>query len=415
MSDLNETWGESKLDGEGNYPKTFKIKQGKTADEETHNIFRVLPAMMRQIKTGRIAEFHKVHYGYKVPGRQPDKQIAKPFVCTEVMDFQTKMITKRCPECDNIRAKQEELKDTDVSFDAKAKERVRAMQAAGKPKTEIQKEITRLANEKKALLAPLNDWLRAHNQERKWHVNVKSLETGGLGDIHISNTLWKEMKTCIKKMTDAWKGDSLAPNRGFWIDIIRTGNGSGVMPGSAARDKVEIVQELLDPANPMGGSKPKLAPLTKEDAERAKTACRDVADPSPALVLDEEIIEMLVNCDESPEEVDRIMKLRQVANDPKQDDVPQKASGKAKEAVNESEGQGDPEDVNAALEAALGAVGGIPDMDAEQPDEEPAPAVVTKAQPAKAAVAAKPAPGGLKAMSTEAFMSQFEDPEAVGK
>jgi len=407
MSDsFTDTWGESKLDGEGNYPRTFKIKQGKTSDEETHNVFRVLPAMMRQIKTGKVAEFHKIHYGYKVPGRTPDKSVAKPFVCTENMDFQTKMITQRCPECENIRAKKEELEETGNSFDMKAKQRVREWQAAGRSKADIAKEIQRLASEKKALLLPLQDWLRSHNQERKWHVNVKSLETGGLGDIHISNTLWKEIKSLIKKMSDAWKGDSLAPNRGFWVDIIRTGNGSGVMPGSAARDKVEVVTELLDPANPMGGSKPKLAPLTKDDADRSKTACRDVADPAPALVLDVEIIEMLVNCDESPDEVQRILNLRQVANDPKQDDAPQKASRSLQEASHEQVGQGDPEDDNAALEAALGAVGGIPNQDGEPADEE---VVVTRPiQPVRGQSSGK----ALKDMSTEDFLSQFEDPEA---
>lgn len=398
-NDLDNVWGESKLDNEGNYPKTFKIKQGKTADEETHNVFRVLPAMKNQRKTGRIAEFHKIHYGYRVPGRTPDKPLAKPFVCIEVMDFQTKMITKRCPECDNIRAKQEELKETEASFDAKAKERIRGLQAAGKSKADLSKEIAKLAKEKEALLAPLKDWLRSHNLEKKWHVNVKSQETGGLGDIHISNTLWKEVKACIKKMSDAWKCDSLAPNRGFWIDIVRTGNGSGVMPGSAARDKVEVVQELLDPNNPMGGSKPKLAPLTKEDAERSQTACRDVADPSPALVLDEEIIEMLVNCDESPEEVDRILKLRQAAKDPATDYEP-KASGKAQDVTEEPAGAGDPEDVDEALAAALGAVGGLPDGDPED-------------APARQAQAAKSSGVALKDMPIEDFLAQFEDPEAA--
>ena len=118
---------------------------------------------------------------------------------------------------------------------------------------------------------------------------------------------------------------------------------------------------------------------------------------------------MLVNCDESPEEVDRILKLRQVAND-----APQKASGKPQAEPEEPASHEDPEDVNAALEAALGAAGGIPDPEAEPDDEPaPAPAKAPKTQPAKAsAPVTKGGAASLKNMSTEAFLSQFEDPEA---
>lgn len=433
----DDVWGESKLDNEGTYPKTFKIKQGKTGDEETHNVFRVLPAMKKQIKTGKIAEFHKIHYGYYVPNPKypddPTKKLAKPFVCIEVIDFQTKMVLVRCPECENIKQHQEELKETEASFDLYARDTLKTMKDQKKPAAEIQRKAQDLLKEKDAKLAPLKDWLKMHNLERKWHVNVKSQEANMLGDLHISNNLWKDIKAQLKKLGELWKCDPLAPTKGVWIDIVRTGNGSGIPPGSAAKDKVEVQVEFLDPNNPMGGSRPKMAPLTKEDAEKAKTACRDVADPSPALKLDSEIIEMLVSCDESYEEVARILKLRQPEESP--GSVEEKPVSRRSEKVERQPEPTDPEDDEPALQGAVGGVSTLPqDPEDEEAELEAKLAAARAKKAAKAEVktevkteakhepkADKPANtkatkasgnSKISEMSDEAFLDMFEDPEA---
>lgn len=407
MENNESVWGVSKLDNEGSYPKTFKIKQGKASDEQTHNVFRILPAMKDQRRTGKIAGFHRVHYGYYVanprfPG-DPTKALSKSFVCIEESDYQTKMISVPCAECNLIKAKKEEYADTEASFDVQAKDRIKAMQTAGAKQTDLMAAVGKIAKEKEALLAPLKEWLRVHNLEKKWHVNVKNTEANSFGDIHISNRLWVEIRTMLKDLETQWRCSPLSPDKGVLVDIVRTGNGSGVTPGSTAQDKPHFVTEFIDPANPAAGSKIKLAPLTADDAERVKTGCRDVFDPSPALVLSADVIKMLTNCDESHEEVARILKLRTTepgatSTNRNEDPAP----------VKETE-----EDVNAALEAALAAGSVVVD------EEDGSPRV--KATGVKGIVnqgSAWPPPSqafstsALANMSTEDFMNKFEDPEA---
>jgi len=309
----NEDWGETRLDGnDGNYPKSFKIQGGKSVDEEVSNFFRIFPAMKEQKNTGKIAHYHRTHYGYKVPNPRNDKGMARPFVCIEEKDFSTQMIKQNCPECDQIKQKTTELAALKTSIENAQNQRMDEAKAKKATAVQLSKLASQFSVELETQTAPLKEWLKAHNCERKWRLNVKN-KANEVGSLAVSNNLWKSIKSELKKLGEKWKVDPLHPEKGVWVNIIRTGNGSGIPPASSKQDKVEFEEEAIDPSNPMSGSKIKLAPLTQQDADRVKKGCRDVADPAPAMVLDKEIIEMLVNCDESFEEVERILGLRQTA------------------------------------------------------------------------------------------------------
>ena len=92
------------------------------------------------------------------------------------------MITQECPECTLIEQRKAEK-------DALVKECEE--QKLGKDET-------------KEVLQPVNDWLKSHNADRKWHLAVKDMETGQFTTLQITNKTKKKVDAKINSLLTGW-------------------------------------------------------------------------------------------------------------------------------------------------------------------------------------------------------------------
>jgi hypothetical protein len=260
----------------GNFPKTFRLKEGTTT------VVRILPPMKSLAESGEWAKYIGTHFGYKgVNPKDPSKPVYRTFRCIQERDLRTKMITQDCPECDLIAQREEELE----AIEARAK-------AEGHSSDEIEE-----------LVKPHKDWLREHNLDRKWYLNVRTQE-GEHGTLLLSHKTKKLLDQKILSLQTDDGIDALDLDQGVWFVFKRSGR------GVETQDTVDVEYESVRDASTGRVSRTvKLAPLSPAEAERALKECPDLA--KAVREISYEQIKLLTLSSGDPEDVDAIFAMGQ--------------------------------------------------------------------------------------------------------
>jgi hypothetical protein len=204
---------------------------------------------------------HFGHYGNN--SRNPEKPRARPFGCIQKKNLRTKEIEIACPKCDQIeivRGKQkkregEVLKaNPDIAAIESEKDRERAL-----------REVCKADN----VYASYSEWLKKHNCDRKWWMNVMTLN-GTFEAFGISHTTMKDkLEPKLKEWREKKKIDVFHPQKGVWLRFTRTGTRPRVT------DSVELFMETVERDGEIV-EKVKFAPLDKVMIARAIKECPDL-------------------------------------------------------------------------------------------------------------------------------------------
>jgi hypothetical protein len=263
--------------GGNSFAKNIKPKEGAAL------VVRILPPIKSLAESGEWAIYHGIHYGYKgVNPRDPNKPIFKTFRCIEERDFKTKMVKQDCPECDLIKHWEDELETI----------------LANAKKDGLTKEDT------EEMASAHRAWLKEHNCDRKWHMNVKQ-ENGEFAVLTLSHKTKKNiLEPLIQKLLTDEGIDALEPEQGVWFRITRTGK------QIEAVDHIEAVEEAVkDPTTGRISKTTKLAPLTEADEQKALKECPDLATSVTVITYNQ--IKALTESSGEPESVDAIFALGQ--------------------------------------------------------------------------------------------------------
>lgn len=194
------------------------------------NIYRILPPFGALAEDGRWAFFDKVHWGYK-----DSNGWSRNFRCIKEVDFKTKMVKQACPECDLI---EKTLKKKDAFIE--------------------QQKANGLSDEQaKEAAKPLSEWLKSHNLDKKWYINVKN-QKGEVGRLKVAHKHFQALQVVIEDLLK--KGiEPIDVNGGVWFNFKRTGR------GLQTQHFVYVDTEAitLPDGRKVQGDKP--APLTPDD------------------------------------------------------------------------------------------------------------------------------------------------------
>lgn len=262
-----------KAANESNFQKFYRLE----ADKEL--VARILPPMKSLESTDKWAVYHSVHYGYRgVDKKDPSKTTARPFRCVEQKNLRNGMITQTCPECMDIQRKKATLEERTAS---------------------LAKRTDMTEEEKETILAPLKSFLKEHNVDRKWYINIM-LQDGSFGVLQISHRLKKQVDALLERIFRDEGVDPLDPEGGVWLSFRRTGR---------KLDAVDTVEPVYVKEE-IGGRKVnvlKSGALTLEKGREALSKCPDLTEVSRVISLDQ--INLLVGSSGDPEEVDRILAI----------------------------------------------------------------------------------------------------------
>lgn len=261
---------------ETNYQKFIRLESDKEL------MVRVLPPMKSLADVGKWAMYHSVHYGYRgVDRKDPSKSSARPFRCVEQKNFKTGMITQSCPECLEIQRKKETLEERELS---------------------LSKRTDMSAEEKDIILSPLKSFLKEHNVDRKWYLNVM-VSDGSFAVLQISHRLKKQLDLLVERVSNEEGVDPFDLNTGVWFNFRRTGK------KLEAVDTVEPVY-IKEEMNGRKVNVLKVSALTEAQIQDALTKCPDLTEVTRVISLDQ--INLLVGSSGDPEEVDRILAMGSV-------------------------------------------------------------------------------------------------------
>lgn len=244
----------SEVEGFGD-PKHGTDRKGfPEALKDGDNFHRCLPPILSQRETGKYVRDHTCHYGYGIKTRS-GKDIMNPFYCVEEGKFISGkfVVLERCPECDEI---------------ARIKAEVEAIEADMKRAHASDADIS-------AATKSQAEWLRKHNRDFKYYVNVKSADGRYFTVKYPSKKVWKVIESLIQKYkSQRIPIDAIAASQGLWFRITRSGKGFGTDYA------VEVVMEdvIINGQVVEGAQKPKLGSLTAEDAKKAGENCLDLGD-----------------------------------------------------------------------------------------------------------------------------------------
>lgn len=297
-------------DNRRGYKKILKI-HGGNAGQRVDNFFRIYPPMLDQARTGRWFAWEAVHWGYVgQSNNDPSKTVARTFICPLVK--RQGRVDVPCAECQLIEEYEEARRALDPS--------------EGKDKKNRKLDLT---EGQRAQLAFLEEFLDgregeqgrgAHRRTLKVRVNAYSEADKAAGLLLLAPHIFYAVKAKNEKEAVSNPGlfdellksgyDPLSPTQGAWINIIRTGNGSG--RGEAnAKDRV-VIRTALVPGTvpPQMGLVP--APLVdKGDLDLAASQCYDILDDSHTATPSPETIQTLVDAFKAgladPEMVDKIL------------------------------------------------------------------------------------------------------------
>lgn len=261
-----DLFGKPKHGGGAGY-RIHKLKDGK-------NIFRIGPPYKSLAAEGRWFWYTRQHFGYYgVNPKEPDKTVARPFLCPLEIDRRTEMVKVPCKECEKTERQQDLLKSRKEELEAQGLDGDAIAKATG----------------------VLGSWVKAHNLDKKYNVLAKN-EKGEWGVLALPFK--------AKEAFDAAKADLLAQGidpidvDGCWMVFTRTGEGRNTVHSCAPLMETEKVNGKLMKSE-------KLDTLTEADFEDIIRNCPDL--PTLGRKLTQEQIEELVNCSGDPAEVDRIM------------------------------------------------------------------------------------------------------------
>lgn len=274
MSNNTQGFGKPKFGGGGTFAKSIRLKENSTT------VVRILPPMKSLSETGEWAVYVGTHFGYKgVNPKDRSKPTYRPFKCIEKRDYKTKMILQDCPECDLIAQRENELED--LLSNAKA-------QGHG-------------ADEIEELAKPLKDWLKDHNCDRKWHMNVKQ-QDGSFAVLQLSHKTKKLLESEITRVLTEDGIEALDLDAGVWFRFSRTGK------GIETQDTVGVEYESVRDASTGRLIRTvKMAPLTEAEQEKALKECPDLATNVRSLSYEQ--IKLLTECSGEDEDVDKILAL----------------------------------------------------------------------------------------------------------
>jgi hypothetical protein len=253
--------------------------------KEGDNVYRVLPPVHSLADDGKWAIYFGTHFGYRGTADNGDPRgRMKTFRCIEEMDFRTRMIRQDCPACDAIKAEEEALKEA-----------VFKLKSEGKSEDEIDTETH-----------ALRTWLKDHNCDRKWHLNVMR-EDGTFGVLKLNHkTQKKQLDGKIAELLEKEGIDALDLDQGVWFNFKRTGK------KLEATDVIEVVHEDMEVE--IKGKKVrtkviKPAPLTEEQQTKALKDCVDLSKIGTTLTYEQ--LKMVVECGDDMEEIDKVFNMSQ--------------------------------------------------------------------------------------------------------
>jgi hypothetical protein len=367
----DDVFGTAKYGGEG-YKKAKKLEKGET-------VVRVLPPVKSLRTSGKWKIYHKVHFGYYGRNKKnaSEKPWAKPFLCIEEKDRETKMITKECAECALIRERTAERDE-------------RAAQIKLGLGRSVTEQAVKSALKGDAGLKAFNDWLFKHNLDSNFYINVK-FENGEIGPLAIRY----KAEAALSKVFDEVrkkKIDPMHPSQGIWVSLSRAGEMiSTTYSAQIVNEKVVKDGEELERRKP--------AALTADDVRRCINDAVDLTTAHGATALTEAQIKALTQSEGDSEVVDAIFDQAQKAANPEvaPGAVPSVPKLSAPAPIAKASAPVVVDDEEAKAEAALAAI---------------------KAKKAAAAAAAK-APQGLKPavptpgvedLDVNKFIEEYGDP-----
>lgn len=403
-------FGKTSLDPVFDGPSYFKLKtpDAKKGETMTELVVRLLPSMKSYRDYGEWKFFYGQHYGYYGTNpRNPDKPRPRPFGCIQKKNSKTKEITEHCPKCDQIAAQRKKYDEREAAL--------LAQNPGVDP--EVNKKEWRKIKEEDGKLKALADWLKKHNCDKKFWMNVMSKD-GKFGVLQLSyKTTQDVLMPFLKKLRDEEKMDAFDPANAPFLKFTRTGQNPSVV------DAVSLYQEKVEVE--VGGKIKKLdetvmSSLSDEEIERALKQCPDLKKEAVQF-LSREKIQQLVDCSGEPAEVDAIWGDPPAAK--KAD--PEDAQSLDEQPANEKPANEKPAQAPKTEEKA--AAPAEPEQPAEDDEEaqalaalEAARAKKAAAKQAKTAQAAKPAAApkkdagmGPKIDSPETFIDDFDADDAT--
>lgn len=255
-----DAFGTASLDREYDGYKVFKLKvpDAKKQEDSTEFICRFLPPM-KSLKDQSNAwkMFYGNHYGHYGNGKSADKPRSRPFGCIERKDRNREIIV-HCPKCDQMEVTR-----------SKQKARESELKAANPSVADNERAMKDICRADSAYAA-YNEWLKKHNCDKKWYINVMA-QDGSFGVLMVTYTTMKDViEPKLKTWRDGKKIDVFHPFKGVWLKFTRT----GVAP--RVTDSVELLMEEVD-FNGEKLERPKVSVLTKEQIARALKICPDLA------------------------------------------------------------------------------------------------------------------------------------------
>jgi hypothetical protein len=350
MSDIRSQFSKPKYGQKGGH-SNFSVEEDKA------NVYRILPPMKSGTEDGRWAIYLAQHFGYKgVDKSDPNKEKARPFACPKKEDYKTKMVLVDCDECIRVAEQRDILEQKEHAL----------------------KEEGRTDEEIGQILAVLKGWVKNHNQDRKWYINVMSLD-GKFGVLRIAHKHKLALDAAIKLVQENHGIDPLDIDAGVWFDFRRSGR------GPTTNHTVTPVTETVN-VNGRNLMAIKGAALTDAQLEQAFKECPDLKVENLMRVVSPEQVRLLVKGSGDPEEVDKVFGLSQNADREKSPTPVGKPQVKPTVKVE-------------APAPAKAPAPVVDDLDAQ----------IARLQAQKAAKAPKPAPQNL---SEEDFDALFPDPDA---
>lgn len=255
--------------------ENFKLKtpDGSKGEVETHLIGRIVPPIKSLAESGKWGVYHGQHFGYSGSDpKDPDKLRMKPFSCIKKEDFRTKMVKVPCSACDIIEDKKNDL-------ELRKAECVQAKMSE---------------NDMRDHLQPLNDWIKRHNCDHKWHIGFVDQE-GKIGVLQISHTLKKTLDKEIASYREKRKSDPILD--GVLWDFTRMGK-------FPVQDNVKPLQVSVFRDGEEFTSMKKV-PFTDDDEARINEIVPDLT-LSTLRYLNGHQIDLIVNSGGDPTTIDEV-------------------------------------------------------------------------------------------------------------
>lgn len=296
MEEYLQAFGTASVQPEFEGYKIFKLKtpDAKKGETITTLILRLLPQMhsLKADPTGW-RRFYGNHYGhYGNNARNPEKPRPRPFGCIQKKNLKTKEIERHCPKCDQMEIKR-----------GKQAKREREIETANPHIAKIENDTDRkralreLCKKDKDWMVQ-NEWLRKHNCDKKWWINVMDQE-GQFGVLQVSHDFFKKgLEVKLKEWRDNNKIDVFHPINGLWLKFTRTGSNPRVT------DSVDLLRKTVVKDGEEVEVKEK-APMTMEQLRRAVKICPDL-DKDCVTFLSVEKMQALIDSKGDLDKVDEI-------------------------------------------------------------------------------------------------------------